>query len=95
MSLYIHGASLHRCICLLYFRAMLELGKSQSWTRALEQVSGVTRMDSKPLLEYFSDLHTWLQEENRKNNRFPGWNAAADPCKNMKINREHFLSFLD
>uniref|UniRef100_A0A3B3STC4 Angiotensin-converting enzyme n=1 Tax=Paramormyrops kingsleyae TaxID=1676925 RepID=A0A3B3STC4_9TELE len=60
-------------------RAMLELGKSKSWTRALEQVSGVTRMDSKPLLEYFRDLHIWLQEENRKNNRFPGWNVAADP----------------
>uniref|UniRef100_A0A3B3SRS3 Angiotensin-converting enzyme n=1 Tax=Paramormyrops kingsleyae TaxID=1676925 RepID=A0A3B3SRS3_9TELE len=56
--------------------AMLELGKSKSWTRALEQVSGVTRMDSKPLLEYFRDLHIWLQEENRKNNRFPGWNEA-------------------
>ncbi|XP_048835406.1 angiotensin-converting enzyme 2 isoform X1 [Brienomyrus brachyistius] len=60
-------------------RAMLELGKSKSWTRALEQVSGVTRMDSKPLLEYFSVLQTWLQEENRKNNRFPGWNVATDP----------------
>ena len=62
-------------------RAMLELGKSQSWTRALEQVAGVTRMDSKPLMDYFSVLYDWLKEENQKNNRKPGWKSSHDPCK--------------
>uniref|UniRef100_A0A8C9U7A4 Angiotensin-converting enzyme n=1 Tax=Scleropages formosus TaxID=113540 RepID=A0A8C9U7A4_SCLFO len=62
-------------------RAMLELGKSKSWTRAMEEISGVTRMDSKPLLEYFSELYSWLQEDNRKNNRQPGWKTTEDPCK--------------
>ncbi|XP_012675889.2 angiotensin-converting enzyme 2-like [Clupea harengus] len=60
-------------------KAMLELGKSQSWTRALEQVAGVTRMDSKPLMDYFSVLYDWLKEENQKNNRKPGWKSSHDP----------------
>ncbi|XP_064167231.1 angiotensin-converting enzyme 2 [Anguilla rostrata] len=60
-------------------RTMLELGKSKSWTRALEQISGVTRMDSRPLLDYFSTLHDWLKNENMKNNNMPGWKAAVDP----------------
>uniref|UniRef100_A0A8C9VMT2 Angiotensin-converting enzyme n=1 Tax=Scleropages formosus TaxID=113540 RepID=A0A8C9VMT2_SCLFO len=63
-------------------RAMLELGKSKSWTRAMEEISGVTRMDSKPLLEYFSELYSWLQEDNRKNNRQPGWKTTEDPYAN-------------
>ncbi|KAI4875043.1 hypothetical protein NFI96_001343 [Prochilodus magdalenae] len=60
-------------------RQMLELGRAKSWTRALEQVSGQTRMDSRPLLDYFNTLYNWLVEENQKNNRQPGWNVAIDP----------------
>ncbi|XP_048108405.1 angiotensin-converting enzyme 2-like isoform X1 [Alosa alosa] len=60
-------------------KAMLELGKSQSWTRALEQVAGVTRMDSKPLMDYFSVLYDWLKVENQKHNRNPGWKSSQDP----------------
>uniref|UniRef100_A0A8C1GMF0 Angiotensin-converting enzyme n=1 Tax=Cyprinus carpio TaxID=7962 RepID=A0A8C1GMF0_CYPCA len=55
-------------------RHMLELGRSMSWTRALEDVAGTTKMDSQPLLHYFSTLMEWLKEENQKNNRVPGWN---------------------
>lgn len=62
-------------------RHMLELGRSKSWTWALEEISGDTRMDSQPLLNYFSKLYEWLKEENQKNNRQPGWKAALDPCK--------------
>uniref|UniRef100_A0A8C7K066 Angiotensin-converting enzyme n=1 Tax=Oncorhynchus kisutch TaxID=8019 RepID=A0A8C7K066_ONCKI len=54
-------------------RTMLEFGRSKSWTRALETISGNPKMDSAPLLDYFKDLHVWLLEENRKNNRKPGW----------------------
>uniref|UniRef100_A0A674DL53 Angiotensin-converting enzyme n=1 Tax=Salmo trutta TaxID=8032 RepID=A0A674DL53_SALTR len=60
-------------------RTMLEFGRSKSWTRALETISGHAKMDSAPLLDYFKDLHVWLIEENRKNNRKPGWRAAEDP----------------
>ncbi|KAI5629870.1 angiotensin-converting enzyme 2 isoform X1, partial [Silurus asotus] len=66
-------------------RQMLELGRSKSWTRALEEISGDTRMDSKPLLNYFSTLHEWLKEENQKNNREPGWDAALDPYSENAI----------
>ncbi|KAJ8350543.1 hypothetical protein SKAU_G00256730, partial [Synaphobranchus kaupii] len=59
-------------------RKMLELGKSMSWTRALEQISGATRMDSRPLLDYFSDLLVWLKKENADNNNWPGW-STTDP----------------
>uniref|UniRef100_A0A674DP76 Angiotensin-converting enzyme n=1 Tax=Salmo trutta TaxID=8032 RepID=A0A674DP76_SALTR len=57
-------------------RTMLEFGRSKSWTRALETISGHAKMDSAPLLDYFKDLHVWLIEENRKNNRKPGWRAS-------------------
>ncbi|KAG9339507.1 hypothetical protein JZ751_023649, partial [Albula glossodonta] len=59
-------------------RTMLELGKSKSWTRALEQISGATRMDSKPLLQYFSVLYDWLKNENQKNNNKPQWRINVD-----------------
>ncbi|XP_061081845.1 angiotensin-converting enzyme 2 [Conger conger] len=60
-------------------RAMLELGRSKPWTEALEQISGATRMDSRPLLEYFRTLFDWLQEENKRNNNKIGWDTAKDP----------------
>uniref|UniRef100_A0A8B9J7X6 Angiotensin-converting enzyme n=1 Tax=Astyanax mexicanus TaxID=7994 RepID=A0A8B9J7X6_ASTMX len=62
-------------------RDMLELGRSKSWTRALEQVCGDTRMDARPLLSYFSTLYEWLKEENQKNNRAIGWSLSDDPCE--------------
>uniref|UniRef100_A0A8C9WGU1 Angiotensin-converting enzyme n=1 Tax=Scleropages formosus TaxID=113540 RepID=A0A8C9WGU1_SCLFO len=74
-------------------RAMLELGKSKSWTRAMEEISGVTRMDSKPLLEYFSELYSWLQEDNRKNNRQPGWKTTEDPWSSACLFLYTFFSF--
>ena len=62
-------------------RAMLELGRSKSWTRALEQVSGNVKMDATPLLDYFSTLHTWLKDENERTNNNPGWRTTEDPCE--------------
>lgn len=60
-------------------RNMLELGRSQSWTRALDTISGHTRMDAQPLLDYFNKLYVWLQEENRKHGRTVGWDPSIDP----------------
>ncbi|XP_062845892.1 angiotensin-converting enzyme 2 [Trichomycterus rosablanca] len=60
-------------------RQMLELGRSRSWTRSLEEISGDTRMDSQPLLNYFSTLYDWLKVENQKNNWQPGWDVTVDP----------------
>ncbi|XP_077568577.1 angiotensin-converting enzyme 2 isoform X1 [Stigmatopora nigra] len=60
-------------------RSMLELGRSKSWTRALHAISGDTRMDAKPLLDYFQKLYVWLKEDNMKHNRTVGWDPAIDP----------------
>lgn len=69
-------------------RNMLELGRSQSWTRALETISGDRRMDARPLLDYFEKLHEWLIEENRKYNRTVGWKTETEPCK-YEITKEY------
>ncbi|CAL1604593.1 unnamed protein product [Knipowitschia caucasica] len=60
-------------------REMLELGRAQSWTRALDTISGHTRMDAQPLLDYFHKLEVWLKEENRKHGRTVGWDPSIDP----------------
>ncbi|XP_042345477.1 angiotensin-converting enzyme 2 [Plectropomus leopardus] len=60
-------------------RNMLELGRSQSWTRALHTISGDVRMDAGPLLDYFQKLHDWLKVENHKHNRKIGWKTEIDP----------------
>lgn len=62
-------------------RNMLELGRSQSWTRALQTISGGVKMDARPLLDYFETLHNWLKAENQKHNRTVGWKAEIDPCE--------------
>uniref|UniRef100_A0A672M8L1 Angiotensin-converting enzyme n=1 Tax=Sinocyclocheilus grahami TaxID=75366 RepID=A0A672M8L1_SINGR len=72
-------------------RHMLELGRSMSWTRALEDVAGTTKMDSQPLLHYFSTLMEWLKEENQKNNRVSSWNVNINPTS--YVNKEDANAF--
>lgn len=59
------------------FRDMLMLGRSKSWTRALETISGDTRMDAKALLNYFEKLHIWLKADNDKHRRLRGWKTPS------------------
>uniref|UniRef100_A0A3Q2QIJ2 Angiotensin-converting enzyme n=1 Tax=Fundulus heteroclitus TaxID=8078 RepID=A0A3Q2QIJ2_FUNHE len=66
-------------------RNMLELGRSQSWTRALQTISGDVRMDARALLDYFKKLYDWLKQDNLKHNRAVGWRTTADP------NSEHAI----
>ncbi|XP_033492522.1 angiotensin-converting enzyme 2 [Epinephelus lanceolatus] len=66
-------------------RNMLELGRSQSWTRALQTISGDVRMDAGPLLKYFEKLHVWLKAENEKHNRTVGWETEIDPYSEYAI----------
>lgn len=62
---------------------MLELGRSESWTRALETISGQVRMDAGPLLDYFKKLYDWLKVENSKHNRAVGWKSEIrSPSQN-------------
>nr|XP_057944737.1 angiotensin-converting enzyme 2 [Doryrhamphus excisus] len=66
-------------------RNMLELGRAQSWTKALHTISGDTRMDAKPLLDYFQKLYEWLKTENMKHNHAVGWDKAIDPYSDYAI----------
>uniref|UniRef100_A0A8C6KMA8 Angiotensin-converting enzyme n=1 Tax=Nothobranchius furzeri TaxID=105023 RepID=A0A8C6KMA8_NOTFU len=66
-------------------RNMLELGRSQSWTRALKTISGDVQMDAGPLLDYFRTLYDWLKEENKKEKRAVGWRTTVDPYSDFAI----------
>ncbi|XP_037339303.2 angiotensin-converting enzyme 2 [Pungitius pungitius] len=66
-------------------RNMLELGRSQSWTRALDTISGDVKMDARPLLDYFQKLHDWLQADNKKNHRRVGWKTEITPSSAYTI----------
>jgi len=66
-------------------RNMLELGRSESWTRALNTISGDMKMDAGPLLMYFEKLYDWLKVENMKHNRTVGWDKAIDPYSQNAI----------
>jgi peptidyl-dipeptidase A len=44
---------------------MLELGASKPWPDALEALTGQREMDASAMLEYFTPLRRWLQEQNK------------------------------
>ena len=56
-------------------RRMLELGASEPWPDALEQVTGRREMDATAMLDYFAPLKRWLDEQNAE--RSCGWPAAT------------------
>lgn len=58
------------------FRNMLQLGSSRPWPDALEVLTGQRTMDASGLLEYFKPLQSWLEDYNRKNNVFIGWETS-------------------
>lgn len=44
--------------------AMLAAGSSQPWQDSMEQLTGTREMDASAMVEYFSPLLEWLQNEN-------------------------------
>ncbi len=52
-------------------QAMLELGQSQPWQDTLEKLTGTREMDATAIIDYFSPLMAWLQEQNK--GRSCGW----------------------
>ncbi|QRK06275.1 M2 family metallopeptidase [Archangium violaceum] len=66
-----HQGALHECS--IYgnkeagkrLQAMLEMGASKPWPDALEALTGQREMDASAMLEYFTPLRTWLQEQNK------------------------------
>nr|WP_043434271.1 M2 family metallopeptidase [Cystobacter fuscus] len=66
-----HQGPLHECS--IYgnkeagkrLQAMLELGASKPWPEALAALTGQRDMDASAMLEYFTPLRRWLQEQNK------------------------------
>ncbi|OJH35693.1 peptidyl-dipeptidase [Cystobacter ferrugineus] len=66
-----HQGPLHECS--IYgnkeagkrLQAMLELGASKPWPEALAALTGQQEMDASAMLEYFTPLRRWLQEQNK------------------------------
>ncbi|XP_078513777.1 angiotensin-converting enzyme 2 [Lissotriton helveticus] len=66
-------------------RSMLELGKSQPWTKALQSITGETKMNAAPLLEYFEPLLQWLRENNTAEGRQTYWNTHWNAYNDYQI----------
>lgn len=47
------------------FGAMLAMGSSKPWPDALEALTGERRIDAGALLEYFTPLRQWLDQQNK------------------------------
>jgi peptidyl-dipeptidase A len=45
--------------------AMLAMGASQPWPKALQALTGQEQMDATAILDYFAPLKKWLDEQNR------------------------------
>ena len=50
---------------------MLEMGTSRPWPEALEAFTGSREMDASAIVDYYSPLMAWLEEQNR--GRECGW----------------------
>ncbi|CAI5789816.1 angiotensin-converting enzyme [Podarcis lilfordi] len=51
----------------------LRVGSSQPWQNILQQLTGTNKMDASALLEYFSPVTQWLEEQNKRTNETLGW----------------------
>lgn len=46
------------------YQAMLKLGASKPWPRALQAMTGEQQLDGSALIEYFQPLKVWLDQQN-------------------------------
>lgn len=60
----------------MLFSDMLQMGSSRPWPDALEILTGQRKMDASGLLEYFKPLHNFLEEYNKNNSVFVGWESS-------------------
>ncbi|XP_075701161.1 angiotensin-converting enzyme isoform X2 [Rhinoderma darwinii] len=51
----------------------MKLGNSKAWPEVMKAITGNTSMSAQPLVEYFTPLIKWLDEQNLKNNEILGW----------------------
>jgi peptidyl-dipeptidase A len=59
--------------------AMMALGQSKPWPKALKAMTGEDRIDASAMVEYFQPLLTWLKEQNKAEKT--GWTLPSDPLK--------------
>lgn len=64
---------------------MLKLGSSKPWFDAMELLTGQRDMDAGPLLNYFSPLYDWLQNENQRTGEHIGWEATKKGICNLRF----------
>ncbi len=57
------------------FWTMLSKGNSQPWQQTMKELTGGEQMDASAVLEYFSPLQAWLQQQNE--GRSCGWSVPA------------------
>ncbi|XP_075631437.1 angiotensin-converting enzyme [Balearica regulorum gibbericeps] len=74
-----HAGPLHTCDIYMSkeagtkLREVLKAGSSKSWQEILLTLTDTGKMDAGALLEYFSPVTQWLQEQNSKTNEVLGW----------------------
>ncbi|KAL1500872.1 hypothetical protein ABEB36_006297 [Hypothenemus hampei] len=69
-------------------KQVLAMGSSKPWPDALQVITGQRDMDAAGILEFFKPLTKWLEEENRRNGAFIGWEPSKKVCTR---NRQELL----
>ncbi|XP_062576365.1 uncharacterized protein LOC134238260 [Saccostrea cucullata] len=66
-------------------RSALKLGSSRPWPEVLKVLTGTSKMDAGPLMEYFAPLIEWLKNKNEQDGNTPGW--APYGCPSLRTGR--------
>ncbi|CAH0552075.1 unnamed protein product [Brassicogethes aeneus] len=53
--------------------SMMERGAGIHWSEAMKIITGKDKISSKPVLEYYKPVYTWLLDYIEKNNVYIGW----------------------
>lgn len=67
---------------LLFGRSALQYGSSRPWPEVLKLLTGTSKVDVGPLMEFFSPLIDWLKATNQKEGNNPGW--APHGCPSLR-----------
>ncbi|KAF2896393.1 hypothetical protein ILUMI_09782 [Ignelater luminosus] len=70
---------------------MLRMGSSRPWRDAMEVLTGERKINASGLLTYFEPLRKWLENENRKNNVYVGWEKPRTKCIKKGSQRRNLL----
>ncbi|TSK14531.1 Angiotensin-converting enzyme [Bagarius yarrelli] len=68
---------------------VMKLGFSKPWPEAMAMITGQPVMSVQPLMDYFSPLITWLEQENKKNSDVLGWPDYSWTPSTTAVVEEH------